>query len=1501
MAEERPFFRLGPNGMEHLWPGTDRYVPVEPNQIPGVNDSKVQDNGTGAMNTGSTAPPNPFLCPPSPFETQLEERAAVQRDRLSSSRYAGDKPSSEWLKSEGQTAVDDSYRMMMIEEKQAWMNRAERAGDTVQFRGLCEQKNGINAQTDVSDIKSRYKVSLAAQGASQVVTEVAASGLTAPRVIYIKLRTGEPVSVATGEYLETWRDFLIPGVMPLDGARYMGLQLPDHERWLGPLGPCQISAFDEYISNPKPRVLAFHQADGKRIQFERPFNFLPAANATCPHLELTAPWLKQLVLKDRRIRKFFKQYDDTFYRLEKIEDLNGDALTFARSDAGVLTEITRSDGLKLVFDNDARGRRTAIHLIGIDGTKLELARYAYDHFGRVILAECTYGMSARYEWHETKPLLMRWNNRTRRSQTWFTYDDAGRVIHTKTTGLWNGDRFRYDRDKRVTTYLPAGDEARSRLYEYDENENVTAEIDALGGKVAHTFNKLGFKTSTTDANGGSDHVTYDIWGNVKQHTDAEGRRTLRGWGPEGQLDLVAYEGGAKERYKYDSKANCILAINPDEQETRFERDAQGRLIRTVFPDGTTEQRSYEEHGWLASITDSRGSVTRFGYDGFGRLIESTDPLGRVTRLDYAAGAGGFATPTTLTRPDGAKVTRGFDAEGALASVTDGEGRRWTYRHSAFDVLEEITDPRGGKLKLDYDSEGRLIAVTNALGRIYELRRDVAGRIIEECDFDDRLTRYKRDAGGRVTETTKPDDARLVYTYDKTNLITRIDAFAPDGSPQDVVTYHYDDRGQLIEARNNAARVEYIRDECGRIIEEDINGRRIKSEYDECGRRIERRVFSGIDQPHETRIGEHLISYGYDPLGLIASIAIEGHAPLSFKSDALGRETRRESAAGFRLDSAYDMVGLLIRQKAGRAGKEANVTGSVFGVASATVAPQAQINRAYEWDKASSPLAIIDAIWGETRFTYDNNGQISEAEFTEEGYSEGQFGEAGTSGRQSEKFIYDDARNVLGVRAEGFSGASGASASKAVSGFFGWTSSPGGVVQIARGPHGEKVFLTHDACGRVVERKVERDGFRPKTWRYRWGAFDRLIGCTTPDGEIWDYMYDPFGRRLTKARRLKEAESDWARRKFPKLAREPAIEHYAHFRAEPPPGASINDDKPPIVGTAFSWDGDVLSEDAPLRLGGEIDWENATRWYFEPGTFRPLAKQEPPQIPQPGEEDWEPTAGLNQAPRKRKLLYIITDHLGTPREMCDEKGDVQWATSYTTWGVVRGLRKAIAANDNGTFSGLGAYQRSNGNLALKPALEEAAYDCAIRFQGQWQDAETGLYYNRHRHYDALVGQYASPDPIGLEGGLRPQGYVTSPSIWVDPLGLTFAFETNKFTYLFGGVTFDENAPENANLSESQRKKFKHNADRSAQNLKDLARIGIPDTAEGKAMVVQQLARGLRNPVISTRETIVDGVTHHSEVRQVPLTGPNGTIPNQATYEILPDGTRRLTTTIPGKGY
>lgn len=62
------------------------------------------------------------------------------------------------------------------------------------------------------------------------------------------------------------------------------------------------------------------------------------------------------------------------------------------------------------------------------------------------------------------------------------------------------------------------------------------------------------------------------------------------------------------------------------------------------------------------------------------------------------------------------------------------------------------------------------------------------------------------------------------------------------------------------------------------------------------------------------------------------------------------------------------------------------------------------------------------------------------------------------------------------------------------------------------------------------------------------------------------------------------------------------------------------------------------------------------------------------------------------------------------------------------------------------------------------------DPQMLFAGQWLDEESGLAYNRFRYYDPESGNYISSDPIGLNGGERPFGYVGNPLDWVDLFGL-----------------------------------------------------------------------------------------------------------------------------------
>ena len=63
------------------------------------------------------------------------------------------------------------------------------------------------------------------------------------------------------------------------------------------------------------------------------------------------------------------------------------------------------------------------------------------------------------------------------------------------------------------------------------------------------------------------------------------------------------------------------------------------------------------------------------------------------------------------------------------------------------------------------------------------------------------------------------------------------------------------------------------------------------------------------------------------------------------------------------------------------------------------------------------------------------------------------------------------------------------------------------------------------------------------------------------------------------------------------------------------------------------------------------------------------------------------------------------------------------------------------------------------------------DCPFRYQGQYEDEETGLYYNRFRYYSADEGVYLSQDPIRLAGGMPTlYSYTHDSTSWVDQFGL-----------------------------------------------------------------------------------------------------------------------------------
>ena len=198
---------------------------------------------------------------------------------------------------------------------------------------------------------------------------------------------------------------------------------------------------------------------------------------------------------------------------------------------------------------------------------------------------------------------------------------------------------------------------------------------------------------------------------------------------------------------------------------------------------------------------------------------------------------------------------------------------------------------------------------------------------------------------------------------------------------------------------------------------------------------------------------------------------------------------------------------------------------------------------------------------------------------------------------------------------------------------------------------------------------------------------------TPEGERWAYRYDALGRRIRKQRLSG-----------------------GHPGARP-------------VGYDYLWSGDQLTEEVPLYADGTPAYDESVHWLYTPGALTPLARYE-----------------------KGQLYYVVSDHMGTPRELLTEQGNVAWSGRLNTWGGIKLWQ--VAANDGDKLR------------------------CNLRFAGQYADEESGLHYNRYRYYDSETGQYLSPDPIGLAGGVNPYGYVHNPLSWVDPLGLCKTDVENK---------------------------------------------------------------------------------------------------------------------------
>ncbi|WP_232370354.1 RHS repeat-associated core domain-containing protein [Xenorhabdus lircayensis] len=1071
---------------------------------------------------------------------------------------------------------------------------------------------------------------------------------------------GEPVDITSGDYLQTFSVIAIPGLLPITLNRtYRSTACLN-----GLLGRKWADDWSRQLVLDGEKV-HFTDADGQVYDFSTPENQVLARNYHLLHCLLTGEREGELCIINKQNQQtlHFNQIEGNRRRLSAITDRHQNNIQFIYNDQHQLIEVVRNDGFRLTLHyQDNQLRAVDYHFQQI---QQRLLTCHYDQYG--YLAECD-AFQQNHLWHEytAQGYMTRWHD-TDKTDFYIHYDERGRVVSTHSSESYWSDRFIYDDDARVTTYLDA-EGGKTRSY-YNQNHQVIREVDPLG-RETRTQWRYNQKVWEIDPLGGYTTFDYNHDGALTEVVLPTGDAFYYDYDEHGQLTEAILPTGDIWRFQHDEQGNLTAVTNPQGHTEAYQYGIHGELQQRLLPDGRQWHYAYDEHQRLAAMMTPDGQTTGLELDELGRLRRTTDALKQETRYRYSAVHASLdnGSLTEIELPDGVTQQLEYDSERRVVAVTDGEGRTTRYRYGAFDLLTHMTRPDGTTLHFGYDRLTRFCSVTASTGETYRYERDAAGQVIREIDFTGRTIDYQYDALGRRIQARYPDNHVLRWHYSSAGLLTRQESGHQQEDQYELkstTTYEYNVRRQLIRATNDDAVVEYEYDAVGLPVCERINGREITREWNSLTGQL----------TAETR-GEHTLNWGYNIMGAVNHFQFNQHTPLTLSHDALGRETVRESAAGFILASRYTAAGLLAHQSAGR-------TTALFRETLAQndphFPPQATaVNRSWQYDRAYSVRMIDDGIWGQTRYRYNQNDQIVNAEF---------------NGRlpYEEQFRYDPNGNL----------------SQHV-----LVDAKGAIEQIEQHQQAGRVIkrgnvtYRYDDNGRQVEKTEHRDGFRPQVWRYRWDTQNQLTHCETPDGSRWHYRYDAFGRRI---RKLKVHDG-----KLAAANRQRWLEGKPDLTAKPDA----------IMGYDYLWSGNQLVEETPLYADGTPAYDCSICWLYQPGALVPSARYE-----------------------KGRLHYIVSDHQGTPREILSESGKLVWASRLTTWGKAERM-PLLAAND-----------------------EDYHVSCNLRFAGQYEDEESGLYYNRFRYYDCGTSQYLTPDSIGLAGGLNLYQYVPNPLSWIDPLGLT----------------------------------------------------------------------------------------------------------------------------------
>ncbi|MBC9930510.1 RHS repeat-associated core domain-containing protein [Chitinophaga qingshengii] len=776
------------------------------------------------------------------------------------------------------------------------------------------------------------------------------------------------------------------------------------------------------------------------------------------------------------------------------------------------------------------------------------------------------------------------------------------------------------------------------------------------------------------------------------------------------------DGGVLEgRIEYYPREGFNKIINAQGHTTTMHYTPDFVVTRITAPMGNSTLLEYTEHMELYRIIDSEANVTGYTYDDRGNRTAVELPDGSMIMARYDD----ESRLIQSVNPSGS--TRTFiysDDTGLLHTLTEANGNIRIFRYNKNNLVCKVEDNTNNHTLLTYDEDFNLVAMSMPGGAETSWKYDAWGQCIQKDNALGETQHFQYDVLGRVTAIRLPDNlVKLQYNAYK-------DIIAAEDK-QHQVRYAYTPTGniRLREERDRKIHFLYNNDqELTGIVNENGDALRIRRNAN--GDIISETGFDGVTRHYER-----------DSAGKVIKIHRPGNKWTQFEYNSNNMVSRVEYSDGTWESFSYDRNGRLL--DVSTPDNMLRFVRDASGTLYSEIQEEHTVNSQY--DTFGRRIAVQSSLGADIQFSWSAMDDLTGIR-TNNWEAEIQYNLLGLEttrllpGNIHSQWTYHP--NAAFARTpDAHTVTCGASVIRSRQ--YHWEANAR-LKQIIRGQGKGSVKFSHDDTGNLTWAEYE-DGRQD----YR-----------SPDkaGNIFknplrnDRQYETGGRLLEtdKARLLYDEEGNLVRKITAGATWE--YEWYGNGQLKTvvrPDGKTVSFQydglgrrtKKIFNGkvTRFVWDKHKLlhewtypEKDQPRTVVNEngetvashpepVPPQQLHTWIWEEGAFNVAAKI---------------TDG--------KAWSIISDHLGTPCEAYDAEGQKVWSSELDIDGNIRHLE---------------------GPRDFVP----------FRFPGQYDDVETGLYYNRFRYYAPQEGVYISADPIGFAGGWNSYAYVKDTNGYIDIWG------------------------------------------------------------------------------------------------------------------------------------